>query len=96
LYSIVSIFVSFVTLTILTAVNTRQKFANPSIGHVMIVMILLFGVFYKMPGIIVLIYTAEITPYNLCAKAFVITGFRDMLANLFSGYTNPIALAAIR
>ena len=91
----VGMFCAFLTLTILTAINTSQKFANPSIGHATIAMILLFGAFYKMPGVIVPSYTAEIAPYDLRAKAFVITGFGDALANLFSGYTNPIALAAI-
>jgi MFS family permease len=88
-------FCAFLTLTILTAINTGQNFANPGMGHATIAMILLFGAFYKMPGVIVPSYTAEIAPYDLRAKAFVITGFGDALANLFSGYTNPIALAAI-
>jgi MFS family permease len=88
-------FVSFVILTILTGINTGQKFANPGMGHATIAMILLFGAFYKMPAPVVPTYTAEVSPYDLRAKAFVITGLGDALANLFSGYTNPIALAAI-
>lgn len=95
LYGMAGMFCAFLTLTILTAINTGQNFANPGMGHATIAMILLFGAFYKMPGVIVPSYTAEIAPYDLRAKAFVITGFGDALANLFSGYTNPIALAAI-
>ena len=95
LYGMTGMFCAFLSLTILTGINTGQKFANPGMGHATIAMILLFGAFYKMPGVIVPSYTAEIAPYDLRAKAFVITGFGDALANLFSGYTNPIALAAI-
>ena len=91
----VGMFFSFLVLTILTGINTGQHFANPSLGHATIAMILLFGAFYKMPAPAVPSYTAEVAPYDLRAKAFVITGFGDALANLFSGYTNPIALAAI-
>lgn len=88
-------FVSFLILTVLTGVDTGENFANPSLGHGTIAMILLFGLFYKMPGPLVPAYTAEVAPYELRAKAFVITGFGDACANLFSGYTNPIALSAI-
>jgi sugar porter (SP) family MFS transporter len=91
----VGMFVSFLMLTILTAVNTGEKFANPDLGHATIAFILLFGLFYKMAGPVVPAYTAEIAPYALRAKAFVITGFGDACANLFSGYTNPIAIGAI-
>ena len=95
LYGMAGMFVVFVTITILTGVNTGLNFANPGIGHATIAMILLFGAFYKMPGVIVPSYTAEVAPYDLRAKAFVITGFGDALANLFSGYTNPIALTVL-
>ena len=88
-------FVAFLILTILTGIDTGQKFRDPSLGHATIAMILLFGLFYKMAGPIVPTYTAEVAPYDLRAKAFVITGFGDACANLFSGYTNPIALDAI-
>jgi MFS family permease len=54
-----------------------------------------FGAFYKMPAPMANSYIAEVAPYNLRAKAFVIFGFGDGLSNLFSGYVNPIALAAI-
>lgn len=40
-------------------------------------------------------YIAEVSPYELRAKAFVVKQFGDAGANLFSGYVNPIALAAI-
>ena len=95
LYGTVGMFCSFLVVTILTAINTGQNFANPGMGHATIAMILLFGAFYKMPGVVFPSYTAEVAPYDLRAKAFVITGFGDALANLFSGYTNPIALTAI-
>ncbi|KFY94732.1 hypothetical protein V500_03095 [Pseudogymnoascus sp. VKM F-4518 (FW-2643)] len=95
LYGTVGMFCAFLIITILTAINTGQDFANPGMGHTTIAMILIFGAFYKMPGVAFPSYTAEVAPYELRAKAFVITGFGDALANLFSGYTNPIALAAI-
>jgi MFS family permease len=95
LWGTVGMFCAFTAVTIMTGINTGQNFANPSVGHATIAMILIFGAFYKMPGVAFPSYTAEVAPYDLRAKAFVITGFGDALANLFSGYTNPIALAAI-
>ncbi|KAH8684510.1 general substrate transporter [Tricladium varicosporioides] len=86
---------SIIMLTILTSINTGQNFSNPSLGRATVAMILLFIVFYKMPGPMVNSYVAEIAPFNLRTKAFVIFGFGDALANLFSGYVNPIGLAAI-
>jgi sugar porter (SP) family MFS transporter len=95
LWGTVGMFCAFTAVTIMTGINTGQNFANPGVGHATIAMILIFGAFYKMPGVAFPSYTAEVAPYDLRAKAFVITGFGDALANLFSGYTNPIALAAI-
>ena len=95
LWGTVGMFCAFLVVTVLTAINTGQNFASAGMGHATIAMILIFGAFYKMPGVVFPSYTAEIAPYELRAKAFVITGFGDALANLFSGYTNPIALAAI-
>lgn len=95
LWGMAGMFCAFVTLTILTAVNTGQHFANPALGHTTIAIILIFGAFYKMPGVAFPSYVAEVSPFTLRAKAFVLNSFGDALANLFSGYTNPIALAAI-
>ena len=40
-------------------------------------------------------YVAEVATFELRAKAFVISSFGDAAANIFSGYTNPVGLAAI-
>jgi sugar porter (SP) family MFS transporter len=95
LWGMVGMFCSFLILTVLTAVNTSQHFANPGLGHTTIAMILLFGAFYKMPGVGFPSYVAEVSPFNLRAKAFVLNSFGDAASNIFNGYTNPIALAAI-
>lgn len=85
---------ALVVITILGSFQAREKF-SAALGFSAVAMWFVFGAFYKMPAPMVNSYIAEVAPYNLRAKAFVIFGFGDALANLFSGYVNPIALAAI-
>jgi sugar porter (SP) family MFS transporter len=89
-------FCAFLVLTVLTGVNQGQNFSNTTMSRATVAMIFVFGVFYKMPAPMVDSYIAEVSPYDLRAKAFVIKQFGDAGANLFSGYVNPIALAAIK
>jgi MFS family permease len=85
---------SLIVITILTSFPAREK-ASSALGWSTVAMWFVFGAFYKMPAPMVNSYIAEVAPYNLRAKAFVIFGFGDALSNLFSGYVNPIGLAAI-
>ncbi|KAE9374367.1 general substrate transporter [Stipitochalara longipes BDJ] len=85
---------SLTVITILGSFQAKEKFSS-SLGWSAVAMWFVFGAFYKMPAPMVNSYIAEVAPYNLRAKAFVIFGFGDALSNLFSGYVNPIALAAI-
>jgi MFS family permease len=89
-------FCAFLVLTVLTGINQGDHFSNAAVSRATVAMILVFGVFYKMPAPIVDSYIAEISPYDLRAKAFVIKQFGDAGANLFSSYVNPIALGAIK
>ena len=95
LIGMTGMFCAFFVLTVLTGINQGQHFSNAAMGRATVAMIFIFGVFYKMPGPMVDSYVAEISPYELRAKAFVIKQFGDAGANLFSGYANPIALTAI-
>ncbi|KOS18592.1 Lactose permease [Escovopsis weberi] len=88
-------FLSFLLLTVFTGVNTGINYENHALGRATIFTIFLFGVFYKMPGCMLNSYVAEVAPFDLRAKAFVISSFGDAAANIFSGYTNPVGLAAI-
>ncbi|KAL7920251.1 sugar transporter domain-containing protein [Trichoderma austrokoningii] len=88
-------FVAFLLLTVFTGVNTGLNYENHALGRATIFTIFLFGVFYKMPGCMLNSYVAEVAPFDLRAKAFVISSFGDAAANIFSGYTNPIGLGAI-
>jgi MFS family permease len=85
---------ALIVITILASFQAREK-SSSSLGWSTVAMWFVFGAFYKMPAPMVNSYIAEVAPYNLRAKAFVIFGFGDALSNLFSGYVNPIALAAI-
>jgi sugar porter (SP) family MFS transporter len=85
---------ALIVITILGSFQAREK-ASSALGFSTVAMWFVFGAFYKMPAPMVNSYIAEVAPYNLRAKAFVIFGFGDALSNLFSGYVNPIALAAI-
>lgn len=96
LMGMTGMFCAFLTLTILTAINQNTNYANPAVGQASVAMIFIFGAFYKMPGPMVPSYVAEVSPYDLRAKAFVINGFSDAAANVFNGFANPIALAAIK
>jgi MFS family permease len=95
LIGMAGMFVAWLILTVLSGVNSAHGFADDSKSRAAVAMLFVFSVFYKMPAPMVQSYTAEVSPYDLRAKAFVITGFGDALANLFSGYTNPIAIGAI-
>ncbi|KAJ5612075.1 hypothetical protein N7510_005269 [Penicillium lagena] len=88
-------FVAFLMITVFTGVNTGIGYTNAGLGNATIFAIFLFGLFYKMPGCMVPSYVAEVSPFDLRAKAFVINGFGDAAANIFSGYTNPVGLGAI-
>jgi len=95
LVGIAGMSVSFLMLTVFTGVNTRIDYANVSLGRATIFSIFLFVFFYKMPGCMLNPYVAEVAPFELRAKAFVVSSFGDAGANIFSSYTNPIGLAAI-
>lgn len=95
LIGMAGMFVSFLMLTVFTGVNTGIDYANVGLGRSTIFSIFLFGFFYKMPGCMLNSYVAEVAPFELRAKAFVISSFGDAAANIFSSYTNPIGLAAI-
>jgi sugar porter (SP) family MFS transporter len=95
LVGMVGMFSAFLVLTALTGVNQGQNFSSAAMSRATVAMIFIFGIFYKMPAPMVDSYIAEISPYELRSKAFVIKQFGDACANLFSGYVNPIALAAI-
>jgi MFS family permease len=95
LIGLTGMFCAFLVLTVLTGVNQGQHFSSDTMGRATVAMIFIFGLFYKMPAPMVDSYIAEVSPYELRAKAFVILQFGDAGANLFSGYVNPIALVAI-
>ncbi|KAJ5798285.1 uncharacterized protein N7503_007581 [Penicillium pulvis] len=95
LIGLTGMFVAFLMITVFTGVNAGIDYSNGGLGNATIFAIFLFGAFYKMPGCMVPSYVAEVSPFNLRAKAFVLNGFADAAANIFSGYTNPVGLAAI-
>jgi MFS family permease len=95
LIGMTGMFISFLMLTVFSGVGAGNDFANAALGRATIFSIFLFGVFYKMPGCMLNSYVAEISTFELRAKAFVISSFGDAAANIFSSYTNPIGLAAI-
>lgn len=88
-------FVAFLLLTVFTGVNESHGFSMTALGGATIAMIFVFNAFYKMASPTQEPYFMEISPYSLRAKTSVIKQFGDTGANLFSGFVNPIALAAI-
>ncbi|OAA65882.1 General substrate transporter [Niveomyces insectorum RCEF 264] len=88
-------FVAFLLLTICTGVNTGIHYSNHNLGRTTLFATFMFGMFYKMPGCMLNSYVAEVAPYELRAKAFVLSSLCDAAANIFSGYTNPVGLGAI-
>lgn len=96
LIGMAGMFVSFLMITVFTGVNQSINFSNTGLGNATIFAIFLFGFFYKMPGCMLNSYVAEVSPFELRAKAFVIGSFGDAAANIFSGYVNPIGLVAIK
>ncbi|CAK7243036.1 MAG: hypothetical protein STHCBS139747_004543 [Sporothrix thermara] len=88
-------FVAFLLLTVTTGVNTGIGYSNDNLSRTTLFATFLFGFFYKMPGCMLNSYVAEVAPFELRAKAFVLSSLCDAAANIFSGYTNPVGLAAI-
>ncbi|KAG2171878.1 hypothetical protein INT44_006107 [Umbelopsis vinacea] len=88
-------FCAFLVLTIVTGINQGEGFHNSSASQASLAMIFVFGAFYKMAGPVCPSYVAEVSPYDLRAKAFVINGFADAAANVFNGFTNPIGMVAL-
>lgn len=96
LIGMAGMFLSFLMITVFTGVNQGINFKNTGLGNATIFAIFLFGFFYKMPGCMIPSYIAEVAPFELRAKAFVLNSFGDAAANIFSGYINPIGLVAIK
>ncbi|ERS95779.1 hypothetical protein HMPREF1624_07854 [Sporothrix schenckii ATCC 58251] len=88
-------FVAFLLLTVCTGVNTGINYTNDALSRTTLFATFLFGFFYKMPGCMLNSYVAEVAPFELRAKAFVLSSLCDAAANIFSSYTNPVGLAAI-
>lgn len=88
-------FVAFLLLTVCTGVNTGINYSNDNLSRTTLFATFLFGFFYKMPGCMLNSYVAEVAPFELRAKAFVLSSLCDAAANIFSGYTNPVGLGAI-
>lgn len=96
LIGMAGMFLSFLMITVFTGVNQGINFSNVGLGNATIFAIFLFGFFYKMPGCMLNSYVAEVAPFELRPKAFVLNAFGDAAANIFSGYVNPIGLTAIK
>lgn len=88
-------FCAFLILTVVTGINQNAGFHNSAASQTSLAMIFIFGAFYKMAGPVCPSYVAEVSPYDLRAKAFVINGFADAAANVFNGFANPVGLTAI-
>ena len=87
-------FCALLILTSCTGVNA-PNFPSRGLANTSVAMIFIFGAFYKMCGTTQDAYFTEISPYGLRDKTFVIKQGADAFANLFSGFVNPIGLAAI-
>lgn len=87
-------FCALLTLTSCTGVNAPD-FPSRGLANTSVAMIFIFGAFYKMCGTTQDAYFTEVAPYGLRDKTFVIKQGADAFANLFSGFVNPIGLAAI-
>jgi sugar porter (SP) family MFS transporter len=96
LIGMAGMFTAFLMITVFTGVNQGNNFSNKDLGNATIFAIFLFGFFYKMPGCMLPSYVAEVAPFELRAKAFVLNAFGDAAANIFSGYVNPIGLESIK
>ncbi|KAK5164270.1 uncharacterized protein LTR77_009964 [Saxophila tyrrhenica] len=88
-------FCCFLTMTVLASQSAASDFADSSLARPAVAMIFLFGAFYKMVGTTQDPYFGEIASFELRDKAYVIKQFADSAANIFSGFTNPVALDAI-
>lgn len=92
---LVGMFCAFLVLTVVTGINESVNFSNAQASQASVAMIFVFGLFYKMAGPVCPSYVAEVSPYDLRAKAFVINGFADAAANVFNGFTNPYGMDAL-
>jgi sugar porter (SP) family MFS transporter len=88
-------FCSFVVLTATAGADSVVNFKNQNLSRTTVAMIFVFGMFYKVAGPVCPSYVAEVSTYELRAKAFVVNGYADAAASIFSNFVNPIALKAI-
>ncbi|CRG91075.1 hypothetical protein PISL3812_08123 [Talaromyces islandicus] len=96
LFSTIGMLISFVTWTILSAINQEQNFQHGSLGVGVVAMIFVYQFFYNAglngpPWV----YVTEVLPTHLRAKGTNIMQIASTCTLIFNGYANPVAMETI-
>ncbi|GMG55965.1 unnamed protein product [Ambrosiozyma monospora] len=88
--------ITYITLTILSAINQNTDFKNKSLGKGILVMIFLFSLGYDVGfNSVPYLYITEVFPFTTRTKGVNISMFVQQVWLIFSGFINPIAIDAI-
>ncbi len=97
LSSTIMMFICYLIWTVLSAINEQTNFENKALGKGVLAMIFLYYFAYNS-GLCGLpyLYLSEVLPFSLRAKGMNIFLMIQIILGLITGFTNPIALEAIR
>jgi MFS family permease len=68
LIGMAGMFSAFLVITVLTGINQSQNCSNAAMGQATVAMILVFGMFYKMPAPMVDSYVTEVSPVCMTSE----------------------------
>ncbi|CAM1501292.1 Fc.00g104540.m01.CDS01 [Cosmosporella sp. VM-42] len=96
IFGLGSMLVFFVIWTILSAINEERNFEQKSLGQGVLAMIFLFYATYNIcMNALPNLYISEVLPYYLRAKGTTTFSLCNALTNVYNGFVNPVAMAAI-
>jgi sugar porter (SP) family MFS transporter len=89
--------VFFIIWTVLSAINQERDFKQRSLGQGVLAMIFLFYATYNIcMNALPNLYITEVLPYHLRARGTTTFSLVNALTNIYNGFVNPVAMAAIK
>lgn len=88
--------VTYVTWTVLSAINQQTGFENHGLSTGVVTMIYLFLGFYHIVSPVAGTYTMEVCPYHLRAQGATLYQLSGNVVGFFNNYVNNVAMDAIQ
>ncbi|KAK9378528.1 general substrate transporter [Kockiozyma suomiensis] len=96
LFGLISMQVSYIVWTIMSAVNQERGFNNRPLAIGIIAVMYIYQGFYHLTAPFAPTYVTEVVPYSLRAKGSMLYQLCGNIVGVFNNYVNPIAMDAIQ